>query len=454
MNIQVVGVPGLPRIGPADDLAALIDAAQPHIDWPDGTTGLRDGDIVVITSKVVSKSEGRVVTGDREAAITAESVRTLATKQTPRGVTRITQTRHGLVLAAAGVDASNTEPGTLVLLPEDPDASARGVRHALRARTRLRLGVIITDTMGRAWREGLTDAAIGCAGVAPLDDHRGRTDEYGATLEMTVVAIADQIAGAADLVKGKTRGVPVAVVRGLAAYVTDDDGAGAVALVRPAADDLFPLGSAEARAEGARGAVEARRTVRRFSTDPVPDGVLVSAIRAAATAPAPHHSRPWRFVECADRTAVLAAMRTQWERDLREIDGLDDEAIARRISRGEILLNAPTVLFAFVDLEASHRYPDERRARAERDLFIAAGGGAVQSLCIALAVEGVGSAWISSTMFCADVVRGTLGLPSTWEPVGAIAIGYPGVEPGPRPGIDLGEIFSRPGDARGSHTTE
>jgi len=454
VSVQVVGIPGLPRIRRGDDLAALIDAGRASIAWPDGSVGLADGDVLVITSKVVSKSEGRVITGDREAAITAESVRTLASKHTPRGVTRITRTRHGLVLAASGVDASNTEPGTLVLLPEDPDVSARGVRRDLHSRTGLRLGVVVTDTMGRAWREGLTDAAIGCAGIAPLDDHRGRTDEFGTTLEMTVVAVADQIAGAADLVKGKARGIPVAVVRGLSAYVTAEDGPGASALVRPEAEDLFPLGTAEAMREGARGAIAARRTIRRFRGDPVPDAVVESAVRAAATAPAPHHTRPWHFVECADRTPLLDAMRSQWDADLRHLDGLDDAAVSRRIARGDILRAAPRVLFAFVDLRDAHGYADERRARAERDLFIAAGGGAVQSLCIALAAEGVGSAWISSTMFCPDVVRAALSLPDTWEPLGAVALGYPDGAPGARPGIDLGEILSRPEGVRESHMQE
>lgn len=441
MTIEVVGVPGLPRISAGDDLAAMIDAAQPRIVWPDGHIGISDGDVVVVTSKVVSKAEGRTVQTDRETAITAEAVRTVATKRTERGVTRIVETRHGFILAAAGVDASNTEPGTVVLLPEDPDASARRIRSDLAARTGCRIGLVITDTMGRAWREGLTDAAIGCAGVTPLDDHRGRVDAYGIPLEMTVLAIADEIAAAADLVKGKSTGMPVAVVRGLSAYVSADDGPGAAALVRPAAEDLFALGTAEARAEGARTASARRRTVRRLRSDPVPDEIVLTAVRAAVTAPAPHHTRPWRFVECADRRPLLDAMRAQWEADLRGIDGLDDSEVGRRVARGDLLRTAPRVLFAFVDTSGAHAYPDERRTRAERDLFIAAGGGAVQSLCIALAAEGVGSAWISSSIFCPDVVRTALGLPTAWNPLGAIAIGYAETAPSPREEPDLAEAY-------------
>ena len=182
--LTVFPVPGLPEIAPGADLAGLIaDAAL-------AGPGLADGDILVITSKIVSKAEDRVVTADRESAIRAETMRVVAR----RGATTISQTRHGLVLAAAGVDASNTRPGTVVLLPLDPGRSAETLRKAIAARARTRLGVIITDTMGRPWRAGQTDAAIGAAGIAPLRDHRGEPDTFGNVLEVTVAAVADEIA--------------------------------------------------------------------------------------------------------------------------------------------------------------------------------------------------------------------------------------------------------------------
>ena len=220
-SITVFGVPGLPEIAPGADLAELIVAAAP---------GLADGDILVVTSKIVSKAEGQVIAAEREDAIAAETVRVVAR----RGPTTIAQTRHGLVMAAAGVDRSNTAPGTVVLLPQDPDGSARRLRAAIAARTGLTVGVLITDTMGRPWRNGQTDAAIGAAGVAPLRDHRGQADTFGNPLEVTVAAVADEIAAAAELVKGKVDQVPVAIVRGLSELVVAADGPGAAALVRPA----------------------------------------------------------------------------------------------------------------------------------------------------------------------------------------------------------------------------
>src|SRR3984885_1292044 len=198
--VQIYGIPGIPEISPGDDLAGLIADA---VTAP-GAPGLTDGDILVVTSKVVSKAEGRVAAMTREDAIAAETVRVVAR----RGPTTIAQTRHGFVMAAAGVDESNTAPGTVVLLPEDPDESARRMRKALRGRLGVSVGVVVTDTMRRPWRAGQTDNAIGAAGVTPVRDYRGEADTFGNILEVTVAAVADEIAAAADLVKGKSRQVP------------------------------------------------------------------------------------------------------------------------------------------------------------------------------------------------------------------------------------------------------
>ena len=247
--LSVFVLEGIGEIVAGDDLAALIAAAA--------GARLEHGDILAVTSKIVSKAEGRqVAAADREQAITDETVRVVATRAFPGGVTRIVENRQGLVMAAAGVDASNTPDGTVLLLPVDPDASARALCAALCASTGLRLGVIITDTVGRPWREGQTDIAIGAAGVAVLDDLRGTDDAFGRRLDVTVAAVADEIAGAADLVKGKTSGNPVAVVRGLGHLVgepgaaDEPDARGATRLLRPSENDMFRIGSAEAHAEG------------------------------------------------------------------------------------------------------------------------------------------------------------------------------------------------------------
>ncbi|MCV2488596.1 coenzyme F420-0:L-glutamate ligase [Geodermatophilus sp. YIM 151500] len=269
-GVSVHPVPGLPEFGPGDDLAAAIAGAAP---W------LADGDVVVVTSKVVSKVEGRLVRvgpgEDREAAraraIAEETDRVVAR----RGPLQIVRTRHGWVVAAAGVDASNVASDALALLPVDADASARELRAGLCRLLGVDVAVVVSDTFGRAWREGLTDVAVGCAGIAALVDHRGAVDAHGNRLETTQTAVVDELAGAADLVKGKLAGVPVAVVRGFARS-RRDDGAGTRPLVRDPAGDLFPY--------GARDLVGARRATADLVPRPGELEAVAAAFRVASAA--------------------------------------------------------------------------------------------------------------------------------------------------------------------------
>ncbi|NES15227.1 MULTISPECIES: coenzyme F420-0:L-glutamate ligase [Micromonospora] len=249
MRLEILPVLGIGDVTEGDDLAAVIATAAP---W------LRDGDVLVVTSKIVSKAEGRLVDvpadgperlAARDEVLAGETARVVAS----RGATRIVQTHHGFVMASAGIDASNVDKTRLVLLPKDPDASARALRAALRERY-LDVAVIISDTMGRPWRNGLTDVALGVAGMPAIRDHRGEIDPYGNELQLTQLAVVDELAGAGELIKGKCDQVPVAVVRGYPGVAGAGDGEGARALVRDAELDLFSLGTAEARAAGLREA--------------------------------------------------------------------------------------------------------------------------------------------------------------------------------------------------------
>lgn len=256
-HLEVIPVRGIGDITAGDDLAAIVCTAAP---W------LADGDILVVTSKIVSKAEGRLVEvpadgPERDAArqdtLAAETARVVAR----RGPTTIVQTHHGFVMAAAGIDASNVDKTHLVLLPADPDASARRLRADFAARG-LNVAVIVSDTMGRAWRNGQTDVALGAAGIEAVRDHRGETDPYGNELQVTQLAVIDELAAAGELVKGKCDQVPVAVVRGaLAPPTTAADGPGARPLVRDAESDMFSLGTAEARAAGLRAGLHTAATL-------------------------------------------------------------------------------------------------------------------------------------------------------------------------------------------------
>jgi coenzyme F420-0:L-glutamate ligase/coenzyme F420-1:gamma-L-glutamate ligase len=276
MRLEVIPVQGIGDVTAGDELPQLIMNAAP---W------LADGDVLVVTSKIVSKAEGRLVEvpadgperdDARRQALESETARVVAR----RGPTTIVQTHHGFVMAAAGIDASNVDKTHLVLLPADPDASARALRAGFAARG-LDVAVIISDTMGRAWRNGLTDVALGAAGIEALRDHRGEIDPYGNELSLTQMAVIDELSAAAELVKGKRDRVPVAVVRG---YPARDDvtGAGASVLIRDTASDMFSLGTAEARTQGLLDAAHLADAAPPTDPEAAP---RVAALAAALTTP-------------------------------------------------------------------------------------------------------------------------------------------------------------------------
>jgi coenzyme F420-0:L-glutamate ligase / coenzyme F420-1:gamma-L-glutamate ligase len=423
MNLQVLPVRGVPEIREGDDLAAALLHAV-------GPGALRDGDVVVVTQKVVSKAEGRLVPApDGKGRWVEREARRVVAR---RGDLVIAETRHGFVCASAGVDESNVPPGMVTLLPEDPDRSAAGLREAIRSGTGTDVGVVITDTFGRPWRRGLVDVAIGCAGVPALADLRGRPDAVGRPLEVTVLAVADQVAAAAGAVMGKAGSIPAAIVRGLAADAPPGRGR---ELIRPPDEDLFRFGPLEV--------LSARRTVREFGPGPVPREVLIHAVAAALTAPVPHGSRhptrPWAWVLLESEPArrrYLDAMAAAWVRDLRG-DGTPEEVIRRRLAHSDAVLGkAPVLAVPHLSLARADRYRDERRATAERDMFLLATGAGVQNFMVALTAQGYGSAWISSSLFCKEDAREAVDLEPEWLPMGTVAVGPLPGEPPPRPPVD------------------
>jgi coenzyme F420-0:L-glutamate ligase / coenzyme F420-1:gamma-L-glutamate ligase len=426
-SVEVQPVVGLPEVRSGDDLVALLEG-------PLRTIGVGNGDIVVITQKIVSKAEGQLVAGtDRAGWVERETVRVVAR----RGELVIAQTRHGFVCANAGVDASNVEPGMLALLPEDPDASAESIRRALSERLGIQaLGVVITDTFGRAWREGLVNVAIGCAGMPAVVDLRGNADHTGRELEATIVALADEVAAASGLVMGKASRVPVAVVRGVS---LDEAPPGRASdLIRAPHEDLFR--------ESPLVSISARRTIRSFGPGPVPREMIEEAVRAACTAPAPHHTRPWRFTVLetpAAKRLLLGAIAAAWRADLTR-DGTPEPTIARRLSTSDAVLGAaPVLIVPWISFAGSHPYADVERSHAEQEMFLLSGGAAIQSLLLALHAQGMASCWISSTLFCQEETREVLGADGSWFALGTVATGEmpEGGATRPRPPLDLDDVL-------------
>lgn len=384
MTVELIPLEGLPEIAPGDDLAAIL--APPLRDL-----GLRAGDVVAVTQKVVSKAEGRLApAAERDAVVAAETVRVVAR----RGELLITQTRHGLICANAGVDASNVEEGVLSLLPRDPDASAARLRQALTAALGVDTAVVITDTFGRPWREGVVNAAIGCAGLPALLDLRGLPDHHGHTMETTVVALADEVAAASGLVMTKAARVPVAIVRGV-----DRAGApnsAARDLIRAPADDLFR--------ESPLQAVHSLEIARRFGPGRVSRAAVEEAVRAATAA---GRARGWRFVavdSAAGRHRVGACLL------------LDQTSAA-----------APLLLIPCAPTE-------------EADPMAA--GRTIQDLLLALHAQAVGSVWTRANPTEARGILDALQLAGDPIPLGVVAAG-PTPEGGaspPRP-PDLAELL-------------
>jgi coenzyme F420-0:L-glutamate ligase/coenzyme F420-1:gamma-L-glutamate ligase len=421
-GLHVIPVSGIPEVSEGADLAALVAEAFPD-PLPD--------DVVVVTQKIVSKAEGRVVPGPKDEWVAREARRIVAR----RDDLVIAETRHGFVCASAGVDESNVGRGLVSLLPEDPDRSAVRIRDGLRHRTGVAPAILITDTFGRAWRRGVVNVAIGSAGLSALVDLRGTPDLHGRPLEVTVVALADEVAAAAGLVMGKAEGIPVAVVRGLQ---TKESSGSAADLIRPPEEDLFRYAPLMA--------IETRRTIREFGAGRVPRGVLLEAVAAALTAPVPHGSRhpmrPWIWAVLETRGArsgLLERMADVWVRDMRA-DGTPAEVIERRLRRSDELLGrAPVMAVPHLSLAHADEYPDERRREAERDMFLLATGAGVQNFMLALHAQGFASAWVSSSLFCKEESREALGLEPGWLPMGVVACGPPpqGTPP-PRPPMDPG----------------
>jgi coenzyme F420-0:L-glutamate ligase / coenzyme F420-1:gamma-L-glutamate ligase len=435
-----IALAGVPLIKPGDDIATIILAAL-------AASGekLREGDVLILAQKVVSKAQGRSVPlGSVVPSQRAEQLARDVNKD-PRLVELILRestevVRHrrdvlivahrlGFIIANAGIDFSNIEQGsaddTALLLPQNPDQTSAELRTALLERTGSDVAVIINDSHGRAFRNGTVGTAIGASGLPGLADLRGQGDLYGRRLQSSEVALADEIAAAASLLMGQAdEGRPIVLARGIPMSHRNGN---AAELVRERKTDLFraqPI----SRSDIAEELLLRRRSVRRYTPEPVAAAVLEKLLHAAICAPSAHNSQPWRFAVMQTprpkerlARAMGERLRTDRTRDGDRIDLIESD-IARSFAR---VAGAPVVVIVCLTLEDTDPYPDERRRSAEHRMAVQGTAMAMQNLQLAACAAGLGASIMCAPLFCPDTVNEVCELPSRWEPQGLVTIGYP-----------------------------
>ena len=442
VSLHLTALAGVPLVKSDDDLLSITLAALKQ-----SNEQLHDGDVLVVAQKIVSKAEGRLVSlADVTPSSRAEALAREVNKD-PRLVELILQEstevvrarwdvlvvehRLGFVLANAGIDQSNVEHGQsselALLLPRDPDASCAKLRAALKTHTGADVAVIINDSHGRAFRNGVVGVALGVSGTTALSNLRGTPDLFNRSLRHTEVGTADEIAAAASLVMGQgAEGRPMVLVRGIQALHHDGKAAD---LIRPKELDLFRTPWMASTPPEHLNALLGRRTIRRYLDKQVPDQLVEELLRAATYAPSAHNRQPWRFAVLKSADAKLRLARAMGERlrmdrtgdgDLPEIIEADVARSSRRIT------NAPVVIVVCLTMEDMDRYGDLARSSAEHQMAMQGTAMAMQNLLIAAHALGLSSSIMCAPLFCPDTTRASLDLPAHWEPQALITLGWPG----------------------------
>lgn len=433
---RFVALVGVPLVQPGDDLAAIILASLSA-----SNETLRDGDVLVIAQKIVSKAQNRLVQlrdvspspqaerlaceVNKDARLVELILRESTEVVRYRRDVLIVAHRLGLVMANAGIDQSNVdqglEDGVALLLPEDPDRTCDELRTALRVATGAKVGIIINDSHGRAFRNGTVGVAIGASGVTALTDLRGVPDLYHRRLQSTEVGLADEIASAASLLMGQAdEGRPIVLARGI---MTAQGQGCAAELVRPKKIDLFRIA-----ADGIAELIGNRRSIRRYADKPLSDGIIEQLLEAAISAPSAHNRQPWRFAVVKTGSAKERLAKAMGER-LREDRSRDGDAaevieadVARSIAR---ITGAPVVISVCLTMEDMDSYPNGRRAGAEHLMAVQSSAMAMQNILLMANAAGLGASVMCAPLFCPETVRAALALPGYWEPQALITLGYP-----------------------------
>ena len=449
MTAHLTALAGVPMVKPGDDLTAVIRQALAV-----SNEVLRDGDVLVIAQKIVSKAQNRYVRlRDIVPSPRSQQLARHVNKD-PRLVelilresTEVVRYRRdvlvvahklGLVMANAGIDQSNVEQGhnddTVLLLPEDPDQTCALLAKNLRARTGASVRVIINDSHGRAFRRGAVGVAIGAYGVPTLADLRGQPDLYGRRLRSTDVGAADEMASAASLLMGQAdEGRPIVLIRGLPHSAGNGTAAG---LIRPKSADLF-------RTVSPNDLIGVRRSIRRYSETPVADAVIEQLLEAAVSAPSAHNRQPWRFAVIkapAVKLRLAQAMADRLRED-RSRDGDPADVIEEDVAHSIARINgAPVIIVVCLTVKEMDRYPDSRRNAAEHQMAVQGTAMAMQNLLLAAHALNLGASVMCAPLFCPDTVRAALKLPDDWESQALITLGFPANEGKPRHRKSLSDV--------------
>ena len=437
VSAHFIALAGVPLVKHGDDLTGIVLAAL-------AASGekLRDGDVLVLAQKVVSKAQGRIVQlntvepsarakrladeVNKDARLVELILRESTEVIRHRRDLLIVAHRLGFIMANAGIDFSNVKLGggdeTALLLPEDPDKVCAELRTAMLERAKADIGIIINDSHGRAFRNGTVGVAIGASGLSVLADLRGEPDLYGRRLRNTEVALADEIASAASLLMGQAaEGRPIILARGIKSCGQRGT---AAALVRAKAFDVFR----DSPTDQAYALIARRRSIRRYTTDPVSDETIEKLLSAATCAPSAHNSQPWRFVvlrhlASKERLAQEMGQRLRADR-IQDNDNLDaiEADIARSYAR---IVGAPVAILVCLTMENTDTYPDAPRRSAEHQMAVQGVSMAIQNIQLAATAAALGSSIMCAPLFCQDTVRETCALPPDWEPQALVTVGHP-----------------------------
>ncbi len=464
-RIEIIGLKDVPLVKKGDDISKIIFKSLKT-----NNLLLEDGDIIVIAQTIISKSTGRTrnlneIIPSEKAFKLFEIIAPKAKKQglpikDPKLIqlileeskdvikaehVLITETHHGFICADAGIDKSNIEGnGIVTLLPKDPDYQAEKIRHSLNVQTKKEIAIIISDSFGRSFRIGAVGTAIGVSGINPILDMRGKKDLFGYELQTTIIGQADSLASSAQLIMGEANeGIPVVLIRGYKFEYNDK--AKITSALREKKIDIFR----ESESRNLMGVLKSRRSYKlAFEDKKVDQEIIRECIEVARWAPSAHNGQFWRYIILEEqelRTKLISEMNDKLKCDLRD-DGKSEEFISQKINKTKNrFLKAPTLILLCLDTTELDKYPDSERTQNEFTLGIQSVSNSATYLLLAFEIKKLAACWYCAPLFAKNLIRDTLKLPESYEPMAFFTVGYPIKSPQAPPRKKIKNIIYEPG---------